>query len=528
MKTFSLLLLIALATLVEATALQAEPFRLGHIFQDHMVLQRDKPVALWGWADPGTGITVSFAGQTAQAEADASGRWQVALEPLSANSTGQPLTVTAGDQSLTLNDVLVGEVWMSAGQSNMARTFQLDKRAYPETRVAQAEKADFPLIRFINYEFNVAREPLDELDRQRHEPSRWQVVTPNTIGDSSSLHYFFSKRLHEELGVPVGMVQIARSGSNQVAWMRREDIESSEPGRYQKSVERCDKTLAGKGENGIKSWADFEKAREQWRAGFQTGDRSYQNQWPGASGPMQRMTHSYPSTLYNALVHPLAPLTLRGVIWHQGEGGPAENYGARFPAMVRHWRDLYQQDDLVFIWGTLAANLKGEKLVEPVLDEPRTVNLEFLVAEDALQKENAYLCSFLDLGNGDLHWEAKDKAGERMAHAALIAAYGREGDPTGPILDSATFEGGTARLAFRHAESGLELRPSGGLSGILLEGRDGTFAWADVTVEGNVLLCSSDKIPQPVNAHYAGGENPHFTLFNKQGLPAPAFRAVGE
>lgn len=525
MKSPQSCILVALAFVAGLTTLHAETFRFAHIFQSHMVLQREKPVAIWGWAHPGETVSLQFGEHQASAQANHQGRWQIHLPPMPACAEGHELTAHAGNESLSITDVLVGEVWMSAGQSNMARVFQTEKREYADTRIPQAAEADFPQIRFINYDYNASREPLAEMDRQRHDTSRWQVVTPDTIWDSSSLHYFFSKMLHEELNVPIGMVQIARSGSNQVSWMRQADIEASEPGRFEDQTARADAKLQQQGEDGIYSWADFEASVAEWRLDFQPGSAAYQRDWPGAKGPMQRLIHGYPSVLYNSMVHPLAPFTMRGIIWHQGEGGPSENYGTRFPAMVRHWRALYQQNDLTFIWGTLAANLEGTKPEQPVPGDFRSVNEEFLIAEAELHNDNAFLCSFYDLGNGTLHWEAKDIAGQRMARAALVANYGHPGDPTGPILDHIDIDGAAARLHFRYAESGLDIRPSGDISGFILEGADGTFAWADVQAQGNVLRCTHESISQPVNVYYGWDNNPHFTLFNKDGLTSPPFRA---
>lgn len=525
MKTSSLLtLLILLAT----TSLQAQDFRLAFIFQDHMVLQRQKPVTVWGWATPGATVTVSFDGQNKSTTADGSGRWEARLSPMPANATGQTLSAFDGTTTLSITDVLVGEVWLSAGQSNMARTFQVDSGDYP-IRNTQAAAANYPQIRFINFDFNVSDVPLEEMDRQRHDPSFWQVVTPSTVWDSSSLHYFFSKKLFEELNVPIGMVQISRSGSNQVSWMRYEDLLSSEPGRYEAQLAIAESNLATDGENGILTWADFEAAVENWRLGFTPGDYQYQDQWPAAAGTMQGLIHGFPCVLYNAMVHPLKPLSMRGIIWHQGEGGPAENYSDRFPAMVRHWRDLYEQEELHFIWGTLAAYQDGTMPVTPMPDSDgsfKDVNQEFVQAEQSLYGENAYLCSFYDLGNGELHWEAKDIAGERMAQAAMVSAYGLAEDATGPVPDALHIDGDELQIRFRQATSGLQIQPSEGYSGLILEDAGGSYAWADVTIDGDTLICTSPSIPNPVNLYYAYDDNPRFTLLNGQDIPAPPFETI--
>jgi len=501
---------------------QAE-LRLAHIFQDHMVLQREKPLPVWGWADAGKEISVSFADQKKTARADDKGYWKVVFDPLAASAEGRMLNVTAGSASLALKDVLVGEVWLCSGQSNMARTLKSDAINYPRFK-DYLQDAEYPTIRFINYSGDAADQPREDFDPLIHKQDRWQVLSKTSATDVMSIPFFFAKDLSKALDVPIGLVQVAVSGTPQTSWLARETLDAvaakfpASPS-YEKAFARAQENL-GKGKESYKDWAGFQAAETAWKS-------NPSGKWPGANVNIP----DYPSVLYNALIHPVAPMALQGVLWHQGEAGPAAHYRERLQAQVADWRTLFGQD-LYFLWGSMTRNTSTPP---PDAPEPLSVRSnideEFLLAsQDFGADGRAVLVNFFDLGNPSTHWARKQEAGRRMAGAALASAYGKKETVfTGPELVEAKLEGATVRARFRHVGGGLVYQPSvEGVSGFLIEekGASQELRWANVAVEGDTIVLSHPEVKKPTNAYYGWHPNPHETLFNREGFPAYRFRAV--
>lgn len=509
---------VALGSPLELSA----ALRTAHVFQDHMILQRDKPLPVWGWSDPGTSVAVSFAGQEKSGKADDKGYWRVSLEALPASAEGRVLKVISGSDSITLSDVLVGDVWLCAGQSNMARPLRNCSFDYPFFK-KYTEDAEYPQVRFFDCPTYVADKPLDDLDPILQKKAVWKAVDKNTSLDVMSMAFFFSKELNKKLDVPVGLLQVAVSGTPLTAWMAGETFdalaaESPDLPNYQAAFVAKDADLA-KVKDGFKSWAEFAAANAAWKAN-PTGP------WPG-SGPVGGVLSDYPGVLYNALIHPLAPMGIRGVIWHQGESGPGEKHKERLMANIQQWRKLYGQD-FFFIWGSLTRNTGTPPPMAPALT-PDNLNEEFLLASQSFKPEDrAVLINFADLGNTATHWARMEEAGQRMARAAFASVYEKpETIFTGPELVEAKIEGSKIRARFRHLGGGLVYEPSvDGISGFVIEGGASGLLWADVAVDGDTVVISHPEVASPVNAYYGWHNNPHETLFNKEGYPAYAFRAV--
>jgi sialate O-acetylesterase len=351
---FRLLLLLALLSVI--VPVSAAELRLAQPFQNHMVLQRQMPVPVWGWTDPSKTVTVKLGDQSATATSDGTGYWCAKLPAMEANSTGQTLTVTDGAKTITLNDVLVGEVWFCAGQSNMARPLKEEMIENPQApKEFYTTDLDYPLVRFINYPNAASDTPLTDMDPVIDGKAAWQPFSATTSGDSMVMAFFFGRSLFKDLQVPVGLVQIAVSGTTQTAWAPKDVLDSVKADgartfTYDDCFDAQEKALAA-GKDPYKSWADWKTAEAAWRAN-PTG------RWPGSLTILD-----YPGVLYNALVHPLAPMAFRGMIWHQGEAGPAPMYGARMVAMVNAWRKDYGQN-FWFITGTMTRfTTKGPPLV---------------------------------------------------------------------------------------------------------------------------------------------------------------------
>lgn len=514
--------LLLLSILGFALPVRAE-LRVAHVFQDHMVLQRDKPLPVWGRADAGASVKVGFAGQEKSAKADGKGYWKVVFDPLAASAQGRPLRIIAGSESLALEDVLVGEVWVCSGQSNMARRLRNDAMNYPWFK-EYTKDAEYPAIRFIDYSTHASAIPLADFDPVVHRDTHWQVLGESTAFEVMSLGYFFAKDLNRTLGVPVGLVQVAVAGTPQTSWLARETLDavaaefSSSPG-HEVLWARAQENL-GKGKEGYKDWAGFEAAETAWKT-------NPIGRWPGANFHIP----DYPGVLYNALVHPLAPLAIQGVLWHQGEGGPAVNHRERLLAMVADWRKLFGQE-FFFIWGSMSRNTGAPPpLAEDQQSFRGAVNEEFLLASQTFGPNGkAVLVNFFDLGNQSTHWARKEEGGHRMAGAALAEVYGKPDIIyTGPELVEAKIDGATVRAKFRHTGGGLVYEPSvEGISGFLLEEKGAVqeLRWANVVIEGDTVVLSHPDVKKPTNAYYGWHSNPHETLFNKEGFPAYPFRAV--
>ena len=516
------LLVVCLGLLVPLASGFCANLKLASPFQDHMVLQRQKPVPVWGWADPGATVAVQIGAAQASAKSDATGYWRANLPAMDANATGQTMTVSCANLSVSLKDILIGEVWFCAGQSNMV-VWPISAEPGGAELLADLRKdSDYPQIRFINYPANVSDTPLADMD-PAVQKAVWTPMSPATVANSMSVPFFFARNLYQSLKVPVGLVEIAVPGTTQTAWASRETLDAVQapgphPYSYQDCFNEAEARLA-KGPQPFKTWKDFAAANAAWHAN-PTG------RWPGENLSIL----DYPSALYNALIHPLAPMAMRGMIWHQGEAGPYVDHGKRMVAIVDQWRKLYEQD-FDFIFGSMSRKTGEPPPLAPVAESFRgDINEQFLLAQRLFgYDDQALLCGFVDLGNPGTHWGRKDEAGRRMALAALDNAYGRKTVFTGPQLLDGTIEGSTVRCRFTDIGSGLQYQPSiDGISGFILQGKSNgadTSVWVTPAIDGGDTLVFSDpRIQQPVNLLYAWHSNPHETLFNKEGFPAYGFR----
>ncbi len=494
--------------------------RLATIFNDHLVLQREKPVPVWGWAEPDQSVTVSFGGQEKSANANAQGRWQVDLDAMDASTEGRSLTVQAGSESKELKDVLVGEVWICAGQSNMARPLHNDSIDYPFFK-KYSEDAEYPQIRFFDVPTFASATPLTDLDPQIQGNTSWKILNKATSVRVMSIAFFFAKDLNKTLGVPVGLVQVAVSGTPLTSWMAKETFEATaaefpDLPNFSKAFSEAEQKLA-KANLSYTDWAGLEAEMTSWR-------QDPKGRWPGNNG----IIPDFPAVLYNALIHPLAPLAIRGVLWHQGESGPGNKHKELLMANIAQWQKLFGQD-FYFIWGSMTRKTSASPPLQPTVEIGRSVDEEFLLASQSFGPEGrGILVNFYDLGNSTTHWAMKEEAGQRMASAALARIFGKpETVFTGPEFVEASIDGDKIRAKFRNTGGGLVYEPSvNGISGFVLEGKSGELVWANVAVEGDSLIFSHPDIKTPVNVSYGWHANPHETLFNKEGFPAFNFRTV--
>ncbi|MEZ5950355.1 MAG: sialate O-acetylesterase [Planctomycetaceae bacterium] len=366
MKRFTVLLGALLLSLVLPTLSRAE-LTMPNVFTDHMVLQRNQQNPVWGWDDPGTRVTVAIHGQTHTATADDSGRWRVKLNPLEA---GGPYTLSVrGTSARELQDVLVGEVWVCSGQSNMA------------WRVAQANDPDleqltakYPQIRLLHVPNRASQESEKNFD------GAWQVCSPETVGNFSAVGYFFGRQLHQTLGVPIGLINNAWGGSSAEAWVNRDLLEQD--GRFTSMLEQWKKTEATYDHE--KALADYNVRLRNWQEADKAARAEGKPSTPRPQPPRDPLTGNHrPGNLYGGCLHPIIGYGIRGAIWYQGESnaGRAYQYRELFPLMITNWRDEWQQGDFPFYWVSLANFRRVVPARESTWAELRGANHDALASQ---------------------------------------------------------------------------------------------------------------------------------------------------
>lgn len=491
---------------------------LPAIFGDHMVLQQDATLPVWGWADPGEEVTVAFAGQTKTASAGADGRWRVDLAPLATNEAPGEMTVR-GRNAITYRDVVVGDVWLCGGQSNME--WPLGKI---EIRDRLAPCTADPLIRT----FVVQRHPtVDPADRLEGE---WKLSTPGTALDFSVLGTFFGLELRRTHQRPIGLIGSYWGGTAIQSWM------SPQAYVFAPTLQKyLDKKKA--------YVANLPKAMEVYRQQLAEYRKDPSKPLPGqkvAGPPADPSAHrGMLSSLYNGMIHPLIPYAIKGVIWYQGEANSktasgAYEYADLLSRHIRGWRAAWGQGDFPFLIVQLA-NFTTPA-VEPVEGRlPWTRDGQ----RRALALPATGMAVAIDLGAKDIHPQRKVELAERLALVARKVAYGEDLVAWGPLYDKLTIEGNKARISFTGVGGGLTIRPvdatavpktplqglpPGELSGFAIAGKDRKWVWASARIDGDTVVVSSEEVPEPVAVRYAWANDPPVNLGNQEGLPASPFR----
>ncbi len=455
---------------------------LPRVLGSGMVLQSGLPVPVWGWAGEGEKVTVTFAGQSKTARADSAGRWMVKLDPLKASSAAASLAIRGGNR-ITLENILVGEVWICSGQSNMEWRLSQGMRAKEEV-----EASDHPLIRL----FDVPGHTTSPLPREKGAGS-WKVCGPRTAGGFSAVGYFFGRRLRRELGVPVGLIGSNWGGTRIEPWVPLEGFEA------------------------VPELSSLAYEVKRYVASTGVGGGS-------------------PSAIYNSMVHPLAPFAMRGGIWYQGEsnGNEGTSYYHKKHALVKGWRKVFQNKDLAFYWVQLANFQKENR--KPVGGDGWAKLREAQVR--ALDIPGTGMAVITDIGAAnDIHPRNKQDVGWRLAQWALHQTYGRKRlVPAGPLYRSQKLEGDSIRLSFYHVGKGLMvgrkngLEPTsevtdGKLEHFSVAGDDKKWFWAEAAIDGDTVVVRSADVPKPVAVRYGFAMNPaRANLYNRDGIPASPFR----
>ncbi len=519
-------LFVALAVLARADV------SLAPLFSDHAVLQRDNPVPVWGRADGGEKIVVTFAGQSRQTTAGADGRWIVYFDAFSARIEGADLVVT-GKNTVIVRDVVVGEVWLCSGQSNMEFTVNARPGWQANTRVnnatAEIAAARWPLVRHVRIEARVADTPADTV-----ATSGWKLTAPETVGEFTAVGYFFARELHQKLGVPIGLVNSSVGGTPVESWLSPAALASNPA--FGVVAERWHQNLAAfpahraAYEAALAAWTPAETKAKAAAvvAGAKTkpktdGAKNYaawlkNNPRPRAPrGPGDTWT---PTGLFNGMINPLLPYAIRGAVWYQGESNAerAAEYRGLFAAMIAAWRAHFGQGEFPFYWVSLA-NYKNSSdatgLTYAALREAQTQTLALPNTGQALA---------IDVGNpNDIHPANKQDVGRRLAMLAKNRVYGLTVDDTGPTFAAVAREGAALRVRFTQA-SGL-IAHDKPVQSLEIAGADKIFHPATAKIERETLLVSAPKVREPIAVRYAWRNAPEANLYNGAGLPALPFRS---
>ena len=484
----------AFAILFACCAAQAD-VKLANLFTANMVLQQGGPAPVWGTAEPGEQVTVTVAGQSATATADASGKWLAKLPALSAG--GPHELVAKGKNELKVPGVMVGEVWIASGQSNM-------EWAVRNGSATEQEKAsaNYPGLRMFTVAKAVTGKPAKDVS------GAWAVCTPQTVESFSAVAYFFGKDLHKKLNVPVGIIHTSWGGTPAESWTQLSALESDPD--LKPIADRSRAALEG-----------FAKQLDDWKT---AAEKAEAEGLPIPPMPRDHRGESWrPGGLYNAMVAPLVPYGVKGVIWYQGESNAprAFQYRKLLPAMIKSWREAWAQPEMPFYIVQLAN-------FTPLAAEPRDSDWAELREAQALAARMPHngLAVAIDIGDaGDIHPRNKEDVGKRLALVALARSYGKSDVIyAGPEFESMAVENEKVRVKFKNAD-GLTTRDGGAVKGFAVAGEDRQWHWAtSATIDGDSVVVSSDKVTKPVAVRYAWAHNPPTNLYNKAGLPAVPFR----
>lgn len=487
---FSHYVLVILACLGGHSAAYAE-LKLAGIFSDHLVLQRERTVPVWGWGDKGQVVTVQFAGQSVTAKVNDDGTWQANLTPLAASDEARELVAVCEGEKVVVTDVVVGDVWHASGQSNMAMNVQAVARHFSQAEADMAA-AKLPAIRFRRIDEQASAAPQKDIPLK----AGWSVCSPDTVGGFSAAAFYFARKLRTELGVPIGIVDSSRGGTPIEPFIPR---------------------------------AAF-KAHPTLLRELELGDREDLlgiSKLPG--GVRARDANWLPGRLFHSRLAPIKRFPERGVIWYQGEsncgdGEDPRHYQHKMRALITGWRTELGDEDLPFYFVQLPGS--GARVGWPYLREQQRLSLGL---------PHTGMAVTIDLFHQDIHPPDKFDVGERLARLALADVYGRKVPHNGPLFERVEIANGRAVVFFTHAGSGLMTAIKDGLAEpkedraislahFELADQEGNWHPANATIDGATVIVRNEHLPRPAAVRYAYAVNPEqCSLYNRDGLPAAPF-----
>ena len=488
---------------------QAE-IKLPAIISDHMVLQQKQANPIWGWDTPDSAITVTFAGQTKTAKAGSDGKWTVKLDPVLANATPQVLKISDGQSEVSLSDVLVGEVWMCSGQSNMGFSLREDWNGELE---ALATK--LPNLRLIT----VPRVGTQEL--QSDFKGQWVSADHNSALPFSAVGFLFGRYIHQIVGVPVGLINNAWGGSAAEAWVRRETIEKDP--RFGTLMENTKKTEAYNVTPEAK--ARYEEAMSKHKEALEKAKLENKQAPRAPQSPEAWLTgNQRPGNIFAGVVNPTLGYGMKGVVWYQGESNSSRawEYAQLFPFLIQEWRKEWNQGDFPFYWVQLA-DFKGE--VQTPADSDWAELREAQTKTMALP--NTGQAVITDLGEGkDIHPKNKHDVAARLVRWALAKDYGVQIPYRSPEFRTLELNDNKAVVTFDCFGSALRAFDVEDAIGFAVCGEDKVWHFAKGKVQGkDKVVITCPEVPKPLAVRYAWANNPVCNLFSSEGLPVTPFRS---
>ncbi|MFC1735623.1 sialate O-acetylesterase [Candidatus Hydrogenedentota bacterium] len=474
------------------------------LFADGAVLQRDMTIPIWGTADPGEEVVVRVGPRRGCATAGDDGRWMVKLKPLSA---GGPYSMEiSGKNAIVLDNILVGEVWVCSGQSNMGMNL-----LPTENGKDVAAKAANPRIRLLTVPRRNTDKPLEDIGG-----ARWVECAPESAGNFSAVGYFFGRELEEVLDVPIGLLDVAQGNSRSLAWIHKEALEANP--KFKPALDEYAAALKVY----PKKKAEFEKRKAEHQRLVEKAKREGVK-GPGklrGSEPMGPIHYNRPSCLYYGMIAPIQPYAIRGVIWYQGEsdGTSMKNsilYRDLFPTLITTWRETWEQGDFPFLFVQLPGKGSPEATTWAILREAQA---------NTLALKNTGMAVSIELGEKD-EWHPKKKApiGHRLALVARAQVYGEDVPSSGPVYRGMKIDDSKITLTFDRVYGGLVAKGEK-LLGFKIAGADEEFVEADARIVADTVVVSSSDIVKPIAVRYAWANWPTCNLYNKAGLPAGTFR----
>jgi sialate O-acetylesterase len=481
--------------------------KLPAIFSDNMVLQRNKPVIIWGTASPDERVVVKFNGAERETPVNENGKWMIELPAM--NSGGPYSLTVSGKNIVTINNVMVGEVWVCSGQSNMELTVAKAANAAEEI-----SKADFRKIRL----FFVQHATSETL--RTDCKGEWKESSSASVENFSAAGYYFGRELFKELNVPIGLIQATWGGTAAETWVSKELLESDSD--YKPILDKWIDEVA-KYPEAIKEYEkNKDSLNEEWKADAKRAAEEGRREPRKPQKPRGPGSQHTPSGLYNAMLNPIIPYTMQGVIWYQGEANASRAYQYRklFPALIKEWREKWGLGDFPFYYvqlPNLYTKPEPAKTGWPELREAQLMTLNV---------PNTGMAVTIDIGEAkNLHPLNKQDVGYRLALIAEAKVYGKKSLVySGPLYKSMKIEASKIILKFEYADEGLLSKGGDTLKGFTIGQDDKKFHPANAVIKGNEILVWNDGVKNPVSVRYAWSDNPDCNLYNKAMLPASPFR----
>jgi sialate O-acetylesterase len=488
--------------------------RLPHVFSDHMVLQRNQPIPVWGWAEPGETVTVRMSPASVKGTADSQGRWRVSLPPQT--GVGPFTLVVSGSSTITFHDVLIGEVWLCSGQSNMEMGMKMIQDS-----AAEISRGSHPRIRLLLVPRKLSPLALEDFD------ANWKVCDPETLSQGgwngfSAVAYFFARELQARLNVPVGVIESSWGGTLIEPW--------TPPGGF--AAVNTLSNISEQVELALPSSMEHKKALGKALAQMQLWQEATRAalaaeglvpELPAVSSNLWReWSFQTPTALYNGMIHPLIPYGIRGALWYQGESNRGEGaiYTDKMKALIAGWRQLWHLGDFPFLYVQIAPFGYDN-------EDPDIVPLFWEAQSAALKIPNTGMAVINDIGDvQDIHPKNKAEVGRRLALLALAGTYGQPNLVAGgPTFRNLKIEGATLRVSFDSIGGGLASRDGKPLSWFEVKDANGAgFAPANARIDGDTVVLSATNVPHPVAMRFGWNKVAEPNLMNREGFPASAFR----